>query len=206
MDEEPVRIGRNKGRAMQAQPQGRRKLFDRASKKVFLDWFAGTANLSWAARKAGVHYRTVLRHRMNDPVFRAEYDEAEAQSGPRLRAWLLQAREEAEAPAGEDGEDGEAAPGGDPAPVNMNTDQSIKMVSTLDAREAARERRSTSLGVSGAEGAGRGGGRPVTVASNQEVRDALVKALLAHGIRVRAEQCRRHGSRWWAPIWTMSPR
>ena len=41
-----------------------------------------------------MHYRTVLRHRATDPVFREAYDLADAQTVPRLRAWLAEAREE----------------------------------------------------------------------------------------------------------------
>jgi hypothetical protein len=178
-----ARIGRQKGRALQAAAPGRRHLFDAKRKAVFLDWFAGTGNLSWAAREAGVHYRTVLRHRMDDEDFRAAYDLAEAQSVPRLRAWLMQAREEAReemAAALEDGEAEEERPGGDSAPVNLTSDQAIRLLHDHDQRAMRR----------GLDKGAHARGRVPTVASNAEVRAALIKALTAHGIRVRAEHRR----------------
>src|SRR5687767_7303443 len=63
------RITRNKGRGLQQAAPSRRKLFDAERKERFLEYFCGEANLSWAARKVGVHYRTVLRHRATDPAF-----------------------------------------------------------------------------------------------------------------------------------------
>jgi hypothetical protein len=178
-----ARIGRQKGRTLQAAAPGRRHLFDAKRKAVFLDWFAGTGNLSWAAREAGVHYRTVLRHRMDDEDFRAAYDLAEAQSVPRLRAWLMQAREEAReemAAALEDGEAEEERPGGDSAPVNLTSDQAIRLLRDHDQRAMRR----------GLDKGAPARGRAPTVASNAEVRAALIKALTAHGIRVRAEHRR----------------
>ena len=63
----------NKRVALQVAPTSRR-LFEGEVKAVFLEWFAATANISLSARKAGVHYRTVLRHRMDDPVFAADME------------------------------------------------------------------------------------------------------------------------------------
>lgn len=247
---EPALVAPNKGRRLQARRVGRRKLFDAAAKKVFLGWFAGTGNLSWAAKKAGVHYRTVLRHRMEDAEFGERYNLAEAQSVPRLRAWLAQAREEAEAdlegeaddggaddaasdapaceteegeaperpftarrgaadgsgpddagneaaPRGpahagafsdeEDGDEDEdgpdededrLAPGGDPSPENLSVEQAMRIV------EAWEKRQARGPGRSGPAGTGHAAGRPPTVASNAEVREALVKNLHLYGIRV----------------------
>jgi hypothetical protein len=214
---EAVLIAPNKGRRLQARRVGERKLFDGERRVVFLEWFAGTGNLGWAAKKAGVHYRTVLRHRMEDEAFRSAYDEAEAQSLPRLKAWIVQARAEDEAAlaaagagaaegAGEagaaDGEDPEAEEawaeeaGGDTAPELLSVDQAIRIVEAWEKREAAAAR--GGLGGGGAVG-GAGGpgsahaartGRAPSVASNEEVRAALVRALVAHGVRVRGGPAR----------------
>jgi hypothetical protein len=188
---EPAFVAPNKRRALQARRVGGRKLFGAAARKVFLDWFSGTGNLSWAAKEAGVHYRTVLRHRMEDAEFRAAYDLAEAQSIPRLRAWLAQAKEE-EARRLETGAGGEGLePGGDPAPENLSVEQTMRMVEGWEKRQA---RGGASAGSGEAAygpvgpGQGRGLGRVPTVASNDEVRDALVKRLRAFGIRVMAER------------------
>src|SRR3954454_14877458 len=90
--EEVPRIIPNKHRALQVAPTSRR-LFDKAARKVFLEWFAGTGNLSLSARKAGFHYRTVLRHRAEDEVFRGEFDLALEQSEVRVQAWLAEAKD-----------------------------------------------------------------------------------------------------------------
>lgn len=176
------RITANKGRKLQQAAPSKRKLFDARRKERFLRYFCGGANLSWAARKVGVNYRTVLRHRATDEPFGAAYDLAEAQSVPRLRAWLAEAKEEeaqrlADAALGE-GEEDDEAPGGEIAPARLTVEQAMQFLRDHEQTEARRERIARL-------GAGRGNGRPVTVASNAEVREALIKALKAHGIRVR---------------------
>ena len=69
------RIIPNKGRRLEVAPT-RRKLFTEAMKKEFLDHFAATCNASLSARRVGIHYRTAFRHRREDPVFAAGWDEA----------------------------------------------------------------------------------------------------------------------------------
>ncbi|HEX8667288.1 MAG TPA: hypothetical protein VF727_02825 [Allosphingosinicella sp.] len=208
----------NKGRRLQARRTGARKLFDARAKAVFLDWFTGTGNLSWASKKAGVHYRTPLRHLVTDPAFREAYEAAEAQSIPRLRAWAAQAKEEEartvaaaalggagaeEVGAGgcEDELAGEAEdeledaeeeePGGDPAPENLSVEQALRIVEAWDRKQGQRG----AAAAGGAGGAAARTGRACGVASNEEVRAQLVKALKAHGIRVRAAWAREGAER-----------
>ena len=179
------RITANKGRRLQQAGPSGRVLFDAERKERFLGYFCGEANLSWAARKVGVHYRTVLRHRATDPVFGEAYDLAEAQAVPRLRAWLVEAKAEeaqrlrdaavGEGAAGEDEEE----PGGDIAPARLSVEQAMQFLRDHEQSQARRERAQRM-------GPGRGNGRPVSVASNEEVKEALFKALRAHGIRVRS--------------------
>ncbi|HYG48627.1 MAG TPA: hypothetical protein VD846_11895 [Allosphingosinicella sp.] len=186
------RITANKGRRLQLAGPSKRVLFDAERKERFLGYFCGEANLSWAARKVGVHYRTVLRHRATDPVFGEAYDLAEAQAMPRLRAWLAEAKQEegrrfAEAALGRDGEEEEEEePGGETAPARLSVDQAMQFLRDHEQSQARRERAARL-------GPGRGNGRPVSVASNEEVKAALVKALRAHGIRVRAGQASPDG-------------
>src|SRR5688500_1964036 len=66
------RIHAGRHRDIQIARTGARKLFDVPAKTIFLEWFAATCNLSWAAEMAGFNYKTVLRHRMNDPDFAAD--------------------------------------------------------------------------------------------------------------------------------------
>ena len=177
------RITGNKGRRLQMAGPSRRVLFDAERKERFLGYFCGEANLSWAARKVGVHYRTVLRHRATDPAFGEAYDLAEAQALPRLRGWLIEAKaEEAQrlrdAALGEGAQD-EEEPGGDTAPARLSVEQAMQFLRDQEQSQARRERAARM-------GPGRGNGRPVSVASNEEVKEALDKALRAHGIRVRA--------------------
>ena len=125
------RIVANKGRGLQQAGPSRRVLFDAERKERFLGYFCGEANLSWAARKVGVHYRTVLRHRATDPAFAEAYDLAEAQAVPRLRAWLVEAKaEEAQrlkdAALGEGAdEEEEEEPGGDIAPAQRRAGHAV---------------------------------------------------------------------------------
>ncbi|HYW17242.1 MAG TPA: hypothetical protein VE891_13955 [Allosphingosinicella sp.] len=196
------RITGNKGRRLQVAGPSGRKLFDSERKERFLGYFCGEANLSWAARKVGVHYRTVLRHRATDPAFAEAYDLAEAQALPRLRSWLVQAKaqeaqtlkdsalglstgsgqagaEDGPEDGAEDGaEDGEE-PGGDIAPERLSVEQAMQFLRDHEQSQARRERAARM-------GPGRGNGRPVSVASNEEVKEALFRALRAQGIRVRA--------------------
>ena len=180
------RIIANKGRRLQQAGPSRRRLFDAERKERFLGYFCGEANLSWAARKVGVHYRTVLRHRATDPAFAEAYDLAEAQALPRLRSWLVEAKaQEAQrlkdAALGEGAEEDEE-PGGDTAPARLSVEQAMQFLRDHEQSQARRERAARL-------GPGRGNGRPVSVASNEEVKEALFKALRAHGIRVRAAAC-----------------
>jgi hypothetical protein len=162
-------------------------LFDSERKERFLGYFCGEANLSWAARKVGVHYRTVLRHRATDPAFGEAYDLAEAQAVPRLRAWLVEAKaEEAQrlkdavlGEGAEEEDDAEEEPGGETAPARLSVEQAMQFLRDHEQSQARRERAARM-------GPGRGNGRPVSVASNEEVKEALFKALRAFGIRVRA--------------------
>ncbi|HEX8572991.1 MAG TPA: hypothetical protein VF759_09580 [Allosphingosinicella sp.] len=254
------RIVANKGRRLQRAAPSRRKLFDSRRKARFLRYFTGSANLSWAARRAGVHYRTVLRHRATDEAFAAAYDLAEAQALPRLRAWLAETKAEearrlgdaalggqdggggagdgesegdwsgdwdgggdgddhgggdgdgggdgngdvdgggdGEGDGGGDGEgDGdrdedeedddeeddeedeeEEEPGGDTAPARLSVEQAMQFLRDQEQSQARRERAARM-------GPGSGGGRPYSVATNDEVEEALVRGLRVLGIRVRA--------------------
>lgn len=186
--DEPVRVAPQKGRAVQATRNGDRKLFDAERRAVFLDWFAGTGNLSWAAEKAGVHYRTVLRHAAEDPAFREAFEKADEMSALRIRAWLKEAKrdlEKAQAEGFETALDGggeaeaEEATGGDTAPAHLDVEQALQLIRDHEQRAAARAAR-----------AGRTGqyhGRRARVASNAEVRAALIKRLAAYGVRIFGE-------------------
>ena len=160
------RIQRNKGRALQVTMTGGRRYFDAERQRVFLEWFAATANLGFSAVQAGVNYKTVCRHRMNDPVFAAGWNEALEQSLARLKARLL------ETPAKE-------------ARIGIEGDWDAPPIAELDVEQALRvlaalERAVADMG----SGLGRPTGAPPRVASNAEVRESLVRALKAFGERV----------------------
>ena len=59
--ERTERLQPNKNREAQVARTGGRKLFDKARRKVFLEWFAATPT-SRSRRKAG-HYKTPFKHR-----------------------------------------------------------------------------------------------------------------------------------------------
>lgn len=186
--DEPVRVAAQKGRTVQATRNGSRRLFDAERRAVFLDWFAGTGNLSWAAEKAGVHYRTVLRHAAEDAAFREAFEKADEMSALRIRAWLKEAKrdlEKAEAEGyeaaldGEGGGEADEAPGGDTAPAHLDVGQALQLIRDHEQRAAARAARAARTG--------QYHGRRARVATNAEVRSALVKRLAAYGVRLFGE-------------------
>jgi hypothetical protein len=150
-----------------------RKRFDRGRKTVFLEWFAATSNLGWAAEKAGVLRQTVSKHLQSDAEFRAAYDEALKVSLLRLKAKTMETKRP-EAPlshAGEmlSGEDEVEAPD-----LDMPIDLALAVI-----REQEREVR-----------IGRRPGPMPRVASNEELLGALKKR-----VRVLAQRVRRRGVR-----------
>jgi hypothetical protein len=165
MSEGLERLHPNKHRLVQVARTGGRRLFDAAAKAVFLEWFAATCNLAWSAEQAGFNYKTVLRHRMNDSVFAADWDRALGQGYARLEAKRLETKRR-EVPVGIEG-DLDAPEMDDMDPARMDA----------ILRERGRE-------VAGA----RKPGRPPRAASNREVRDALVQRLTAFGVRVSEEE------------------
>jgi hypothetical protein len=159
-------------------------LFDKAARKVFLEWFAGTGNLSLSARKAGFHYRTVLRHRAEDAKFREEFDLALEQSEVRVRAWLCEAKDK--------GEEAGEGTGFDPAgpdeleahgPANLTVDQALQVLRNNNQRRAAAAEAA----------AGRRRGAAYRIATNEEVEAALIKRLAAFGRRERARRAEEGG-------------
>jgi hypothetical protein len=158
--DEEMRVCAGRNREVQKAAAGTRKLFRGKLRKEFLEWLAATANCAWSARKVGIDHRTVWKHRMHDPVFAEEFDRALDQGLARLKAGLIQ----------------EAAPivvdGDREAPGPFDPALALRIV---------HEYRSMA-GV--AAGQGRKRGRAPRVATNAEVKAALLKGLKALGVRV----------------------
>ena len=167
------RVQASKHRVVQLTQPGKRKLFGKAARQDFLEWFAATANLGWSARQAGFNYKTVLKHRMNDPVFAEAYDRALEQGFARLLAQQLatEIEEGAEAPIGIEG-DRDA-----PAMQQQDPDRALLLL-----REHGRYLGGRRAGA----GEARKQGRRPRVATAEEVRVAVAKALAAFEKRVRA--------------------
>lgn len=163
-----ARLQAGKHRRVQLARTGGRKLFGKAAQKVFLEWFAATCNIKWSAEMAGFNYKTVLRHRMNDPVFAAAFDRALAQGYARLEAKRLETKRR-EVEIGIEGD--WDAPEMDDMPVERMDAILRERGRQLFAPELARKQ-----------------GRRPRVASNAEVRAALSKRLKAFGLRVSGEE------------------
>ena len=185
------RIVRNKGRLVQVAPTTR-KLFDKGARRGFLEWFAGTGNLSLSARKARFHYRTVLRHRAEDDVFRGEFDLALEQSEVRVQAWLAEAKDA--------GLDISEASGFDPsgpeeldghAPANLTPEMAMQWLRANGQRKAH-----AAAAAGGGGGAGLKRGRTPSAASNEEVLEALLKGMraLSHRVSHRSGTSTSHRS------------
>jgi hypothetical protein len=144
-----------------------RTLFQGEVREVFLEWFSATANVSLSARKAGVHYRTVLRHRTEDPAFGERFAEALETGMVRVRAWALELGEEA-------GTERADVPV-DMKPVNLTADMALQLIREDERRKAAALRGTAH---------GPRPGRAPTVATSEEVNAALAKALRAYRERM----------------------
>ena len=158
------RVQASKHRVVQLTQPGKRKLFGKAARQDFLEWFAATANLGWSARQAGFNYKTVLRHRMNDPEFAADYDRALEQGFARLLAQQLETR------IAEDAE----------APIGIEGDRDVPALQPLDPERAMlllRAHGSYLAGRRAGAGEARKQGRRPRVATNAEVKAELEKAL-----------------------------
>lgn len=156
--------------------------FDAARRKRFLEWFAATCNAREAARRAGVAYSTVYRHRMLDARFAAAWDRALEQGYARLEAKLLEMQFEQAAGGAADFDGGLEPDAPDP-----------KLVDPAMAMQLLRQHRAEVSRIRDDQAARRGRGRKALpfeqarLASDAEVRAALVKSLRAFGARVAAE-------------------
>ncbi|MGQ0661477.1 hypothetical protein [Sphingosinicella sp.] len=164
-DEESARVAPGKHRRLQRAGDGGRRMFDEAAQREFLELFAASCNVRWAARAAGFAAQTIYKHLMKDERFREGFGRALEQGFVRLQAELLaKAAGTAAIPidGDRDGPDGE-----------IDVELSLTLL-----REHAR-------GLALASGAGRGkAGRTPRVATNAEVRAALEKRLRAYSARV----------------------
>ena len=165
------RIIPNKNRRLQIAPT-RRKLFDDAAKSEFLEWFAATCNASLSARKAGFHYRTVIRHWREDPVF-----------GERVRGGLadgLSAARGAGAARGRGGAEAGAAAAREgerpPPPEHFRMDP-------MTAVQLLREHKKHLAGLPGGSGRGAKPGASLKAMSFDEAITLLDKKLRALGAR-----------------------
>src|SRR3954447_6408087 len=159
--------------------------FDQAKKKVFLKWFAATANARESARRAGVGYSTVFDHRMDDARFSEAWDRALDQGYARLEATNLQMQfEQAAGPPLEF--DGAFEPPEsrlvDPVMAMQLLKQHKAEVARIRAERAQRD-----------DPPRRGRVKRVPIhererlASDAEVQRALVRSLKAFGVRVTKE-------------------
>ena len=167
------RIIPNKNRRLQVAPT-RRKLFSRKAKDAFLEWFGVTCNASLSARKIGFDYRTVFRHRREDPVFGAEWEEILRLGYGRLEEVALREAERALTPRRRRRAKDEGA-----GAAGMTV-----VMTPQDALQLLREHKRGLAGIAKP-------GRAPTVASNGEVLAALVKRLKAFQVRVREEDAAR---------------
>jgi hypothetical protein len=161
-------INRTPWRKVQLVEKQKKPRFSKARKKLFLDWFAATCNVRLAARKVGISQATAYRNRMSDPDFAEAWGRALEQGYVRLETKLLEMQFEAvENPL-------EFDPGFDPAtdfPDQTLTDPETALALLRQHRANSAKGRSS----------GMPGGR---VATDAEVRLALVKRLKAFGVRV----------------------
>lgn len=168
MDDGAARLCAGKHRHVQEARVGERKLFDAARRKVFLEWFAATANVKMSAGQAGVCYQTVFKHRMKDAAFAAAWDEALAQGYARVEAKMLETKG---------------------TPIEIDGDLDAPELDELDPQLglALLREHAKRVGLAFPAGQARKAGRPPRVASEAEVAEALVARLVVFGAGVRGE-------------------
>jgi hypothetical protein len=163
--------------------------FDAAKRKLFLKWFAATANAAESARLAGVAKSTVYDHRMKDGRFAEAWDRALEQSYARIEAKVVEMQFEQAAGARLEF-DGSFEPPDAPL-VDLN--MAMQLLKQHKA-EVTRIRGERDDRLSGATRGKRQKKVPPfereRLASDAEVRRALVKSLRAFGARVSAEDLR----------------
>jgi hypothetical protein len=163
-EEDGLAIRPSKYRDMQVARVGKRKLFDKARRKVFLEWLAATGNCVFAAAKAGVNYKTVWKHRMKDPRFAEAFDRALDQGVARAKARLIE--DKPKQPIDIDGDlDAVEFEPADPELV-------LKLVREHERHKAGVPRRQQRT--------------RARIASNKEVEEALRKRIRAFVKRERA--------------------
>ena len=172
-----VAIAPGNGRRLQVRPV-RRRLFGAKLKDEFLEHFAGTCSIAASAAAVGVGRSTVNKHLAEDEDFRARFDRTLEIAYRNLNSELVRQRLEAAARPQVDGG------GGGEGQAGADFDRSVQLL-----REHKR-----GLGRGGRDGGRERPGRAPKVASNAEVKAALVKALWAHGIRVRAARAGAEGA------------
>ena len=160
------RIQANKHRRVQVARTGGRKLFDEAAQAEFLEWFAATCNFAWSAELAGFNYKTVMRHRMNDPRFREGCERALEQGYARLEAKRLETKKQE-------------------TPIGIEGDRDAPEMEAMEPERMDRILREQRMAAKHPEAVRRQGRRP-TVASNAEVREELARRLKVYRERVRA--------------------
>jgi hypothetical protein len=186
--ETAIRLSASRNRQLQVTRQGGRKLFARGRKELFLQWFAATGNLGFAASQAGVTRQTVSKHRLKDPEFEAAYAQAVMLCVPDLQARLhshVIGTPKLDAAGG-------LAP---PDEGEFDPQLAIQILRELQRYHAGMV---TGGGVGRIGGGGASGvalkrGRRPRTATNAEVKAALVKRLVVFGIRVGEEEAPSSG-------------
>ncbi|MEA3061158.1 MAG: hypothetical protein QOJ94_939 [Sphingomonadales bacterium] len=150
-------------RAMQLGRDGKKKKFNRAARKVYLEWLAATGNCAYAAARAGFTTKTVWNHRMADAQFAEDHNHAVDQGIARAKARLIEDKAKGPIEIGGDLDAVELEPP-DPALV-------LKLVGDHERKAAGWPSRR---------------GRPPRVATNEEVEKALAKRLAVFARRERS--------------------
>jgi hypothetical protein len=151
---------------VQRRRNGRRHLFDRKKKEIFLEQLAASCNVTASAEAAGVNLATPYVHRMKDREFAEKWWLALEQGAAKLVALRLQRElEQAERLALE----------GAMPPDERTIIDLMKLIAQM--REISREL----VGEKGRTG------RPVEVASVEETCRALARRLRAFGVREGVE-------------------
>lgn len=157
---------------------GDRKRFDAARRRVFLDWFATTCNVTLSAEQADISTKTVHAHRRKDAAFAEAWDEALAQGYAALEAGLLSDALAADMGKGGTEEVGSSAPATSPLTFEQRM-ALLREYRRVDGR--------------GPRPVGKHPPLPPHIASPAEAEAMLIKRLKHFAMRVAQADAERRG-------------
>jgi hypothetical protein len=188
----------NKNRLLQVRRTAGRKLFDRAAKETFLEWFAATCNVRLSAAKTGVCEKTIYKHLLKDEPFLEGFRRALRLGYLRLEARSLQGAlpsavrdaSSPQPPPSVSNDQFQTVPGSPAQSLPLSEEYEVRVLDSdlveehFDPQLALQLLREHARRLPGTRERQRTTARAAT---NKEVAEALAKRLKGFALRIRQE-------------------